>query len=68
MDDLSNASILVTGGTGSFGKAFIAYALEHLNPRRIAVLSRDELSLRHRQDCGYQTLRELQPAVQHGLP
>ena len=43
MDDLSNASILVTGGTGSFGKAFIAYALEHLNPRRIAVLSRDEL-------------------------
>jgi len=43
MDDLFNASILVTGGTGSFGKAFIAYALEHLNPRRIAVLSRDEL-------------------------
>lgn len=43
MDDLSNASILVTGGTGSFGKAFITYALEHLNPRRIAVLSRDEL-------------------------
>ena len=43
MSSLNNASILVTGGTGSFGKAFISYALEHLNPRRVAVLSRDEL-------------------------
>ena len=43
MSSLTNASILVTGGTGSFGKAFISYALEHLNPRRVAVLSRDEL-------------------------
>ena len=43
MSVLENASILVTGGTGSFGKAFIAYALEHLNPRRVAILSRDEL-------------------------
>lgn len=40
---LQGASILLTGGTGSFGKAFIAYALEHLNPRRLVVLSRDEL-------------------------
>lgn len=40
---LEGASILLTGGTGSFGKAFIAYALEHLNPRRLVVLSRDEL-------------------------
>jgi UDP-N-acetylglucosamine 4,6-dehydratase len=40
---LDGASILLTGGTGSFGKAFIAYALEHLNPRRLVVLSRDEL-------------------------
>ena len=40
---LEDKSILVTGGTGSFGKAFIAHALEHLEPARIAVLSRDEL-------------------------
>jgi UDP-N-acetylglucosamine 4,6-dehydratase len=40
---LEGASILLTGGTGSFGKAFIAYALEHLNPRRLVILSRDEL-------------------------
>ena len=43
MSSLNDASILITGGTGSFGKAFISYALEHLNPRRVAVLSRDEL-------------------------
>ena len=43
MSVLENASILVTGGTGSFGKAFISHALENLNPRRVAVLSRDEL-------------------------
>lgn len=40
---LSGSSILITGGTGSFGKAFIAYALEHLNPRRLVIFSRDEL-------------------------
>lgn len=43
MSVLENSSILVTGGTGSFGKAFIRYALDNLDPRRIAVLSRDEL-------------------------
>lgn len=43
MSELANASILVTGATGSFGKAFIRYALDHLEPRRIAILSRDEL-------------------------
>lgn len=43
MSELSHSSILVTGGTGSFGKAFIRYALDNLDPRRIAILSRDEL-------------------------
>jgi UDP-N-acetylglucosamine 4,6-dehydratase len=40
---LAGASILVTGGTGSFGRAFIQYALEHLDPARLVVFSRDEL-------------------------
>jgi UDP-N-acetylglucosamine 4,6-dehydratase len=40
---LHNSNILVTGGTGSFGKAFIRYALDHLDPRRVVVFSRDEL-------------------------
>ena len=43
MSVLEGASILVTGGTGSFGKAFIGHALEHLDPRRLVVFSRDEL-------------------------
>ncbi|KAB2351751.1 UDP-N-acetylglucosamine 4,6-dehydratase (inverting) [Actinomadura rudentiformis] len=37
------SSILLTGGTGSFGKAFLRHALEHLDPRRVVVFSRDEL-------------------------
>lgn len=43
MSILSNSSILITGGTGSFGKDFIEYALNNLDPRRIVIFSRDEL-------------------------
>ena len=43
MSVLQGSSILVTGGTGSFGKAFIRYVLDNLQPERIAVFSRDEL-------------------------
>ena len=38
-----NKSILVTGGTGSFGQAFIKTLLERHKPRRVVVFSRDEL-------------------------
>ena len=40
---ISGSSILVTGATGSFGKAFLGYALANLDPHRIVVFSRDEL-------------------------
>ena len=40
---LSNASILVTGGTGSFGHSFVKMTLEKYNPRRLVILSRDEM-------------------------
>ncbi|MBB2909528.1 UDP-N-acetylglucosamine 4,6-dehydratase [Streptosporangium becharense] len=43
MGMLNGSSILITGGTGSFGKAFIRHALDHLDPRRLVVISRDEL-------------------------
>ncbi len=43
MSILHGSSILITGGTGSFGKAFIAFALKHLDPKRLIVFSRDEL-------------------------
>ncbi len=39
----NNASILITGGTGSFGNAFVAHALRELRPRRLVVFSRDEV-------------------------
>ncbi|MFI2274419.1 MULTISPECIES: UDP-N-acetylglucosamine 4,6-dehydratase (inverting) [Catenuloplanes] len=40
---LAGSAILITGGTGSLGKAFLRYALDHLNPKRLVVFSRDEL-------------------------
>ena len=43
MSSLEGKSILITGGTGSFGKAFIEHALANLDPRRIVIFSRDEL-------------------------
>ncbi|MFG1707173.1 UDP-N-acetylglucosamine 4,6-dehydratase (inverting) [Nonomuraea sp. M3C6] len=43
MSILSGSSILVTGGTGSFGKAFIRHSLDSLGVRRLVVFSRDEL-------------------------
>ncbi|MBT2224387.1 UDP-N-acetylglucosamine 4,6-dehydratase (inverting) [Nonomuraea sp. NEAU-A123] len=35
--------MLITGGTGSFGKAFVRHALDHLGVRRLVIFSRDEL-------------------------
>lgn len=40
--DFKDKSLLVTGGTGSFGRLFMRTALERLEPRRIVVFSRDE--------------------------
>ena len=41
--DWSNKSVLITGGTGSFGKKFVEMLLKKHNPRRVIVFSRDEL-------------------------
>ena len=38
-----NSSILVTGGTGSFGNAFLRMTLEEHNPKKIVIFSRDEM-------------------------
>src|SRR3954463_15520081 len=40
---LHGKSILVTGGTGSFGHAFVPDALKHYSPKRLVVYSRDEM-------------------------
>ncbi|WPB87452.1 UDP-N-acetylglucosamine 4,6-dehydratase (inverting) [Sediminicoccus rosea] len=39
---LDDKSILVTGGTGSFGRHFVMNALKRAKPRRLIILSRDE--------------------------
>lgn len=41
--DWSSKKVLITGGTGSFGRAFLSYALEVLKPNVIRIFSRDEL-------------------------
>ncbi len=41
--DLNNRSILITGGTGSFGKHFIRTVIAQYKPKRLIVFSRDEL-------------------------
>ena len=43
MPTLDGASILVTGGTGSCGKAFVKLVLERYRPARLVVFSRDEM-------------------------
>lgn len=40
---LSNSSILITGGTGSFGHTFVPMTLARHNPRRLVIYSRDEM-------------------------
>jgi UDP-N-acetylglucosamine 4,6-dehydratase len=40
---LEGQSILVTGGTGSFGRAFVKAVLDRYEPRRVIIYSRDEL-------------------------
>jgi len=39
----NNSSILVTGGTGSFGHTFVPMLLEKYNPRKVIIFSRDEM-------------------------
>ena len=40
---LKESTILVTGGTGSFGNAFVPMTLSKFNPKKIIILSRDEM-------------------------
>ena len=40
---LTNTSILITGGTGSFGHTFVPMTLARYNPKRLIIYSRDEM-------------------------
>jgi UDP-N-acetylglucosamine 4,6-dehydratase/5-epimerase len=39
---LNNATVLITGGTGSFGKRFVADVFQRFEPKKVIVYSRDE--------------------------
>lgn len=57
--DLEGQSILITGGTGSFGNHFVRHVLQHHNPAKLIVYSRDEQKQyemeevlpQHKHDC-----------------
>src|SRR5512143_3417991 len=51
--DWKNQVILITGGTGSFGKKFVEIALRELNPRKVIVFSRDELKQHQMRTAGF---------------
>ena len=43
MEDFKNKTILITGGTGSFGQSFVKTCLDKYKPKKIIIFSRDEL-------------------------
>ena len=47
MSQLDDASVLITGGTGSLGKSLVEYLLKETKVRRVAIFSRDELKQQH---------------------
>jgi UDP-N-acetylglucosamine 4,6-dehydratase len=49
--DLNDKTVLVTGGTGSFGKHFLKTVVENYKPRRLIVFSRDELKQSEMQEA-----------------
>ncbi|MFN2232591.1 MAG: UDP-N-acetylglucosamine 4,6-dehydratase (inverting) [Anaerolineales bacterium] len=51
--DWKNQKILVTGGTGSFGKKFIRVLLDEYSPEKLIVYSRDELKQHEMRSSGY---------------
>ena len=42
MNNLNNKTLFITGGTGSFGKAFVNMTLKNYKPKKIIIYSRDE--------------------------
>ena len=44
---MNNLTILLTGGTGSFGNKFISMTLKQYNPKKIIIFSRDEMKQWH---------------------
>jgi UDP-N-acetylglucosamine 4,6-dehydratase len=55
--DWADVVVLITGGTGSFGKKFIEIMLQEYTPGKLIVFSRDELKQHEMQVRGFEDLR-----------
>jgi UDP-N-acetylglucosamine 4,6-dehydratase len=53
MGFLDNKTILITGGTGSFGKKFLEYVYKNHKPKKLIVFSRDELKQFEMKSSGF---------------
>ena len=51
--NFENKTVLITGGTGSFGKKFIRIMLDEYRPKKVIVFSRDELKQHEMRVAGY---------------
>ncbi|MFC1499682.1 polysaccharide biosynthesis protein, partial [Candidatus Zixiibacteriota bacterium] len=49
----SESSVLLTGGTGSFGKKFTEILLSEYTPKKLTILSRDELKQHEMRTRGF---------------
>lgn len=56
-------SLLITGGTGSFGKRFVEWALEKIHPRRLIGFSRDELKQLEMRELFSETNKKMRQIV-----
>ena len=72
MADFNNKSILITGGTGSFGNQFVRFLLDNYSPKKIIIYSRDELKQfemqqRFSQSCMRYFIGDVRDKVNFGL-
>lgn len=51
--DWNNLNILITGGTGSFGKKFVEIMLKEYHPKKLVIFSRDELKQHEMRVSGF---------------
>ena len=51
--DWQNKTILITGGTGSFGKKLIEVMLKEYQPKKLIIFSRDELKQHEMRVSGF---------------
>ncbi len=51
--DWTNKNVLITGGTGSFGKKFVEVMMRDYHPKRLIIFSRDELKQHEMRTSGF---------------